>query len=122
MELSTLLLEGLEILGLLLELLPDAGELTGLSGNSELLALLGVLVGSLVGLELVLETHDLDDHDVGAVENKREEEGEAAKVHVALRVKLAGLDLKTLVAHDGSTVGYKRFVLAYKVIVRASPL
>jgi hypothetical protein len=102
-KLLTLLLEGLEVLLLDLKLLSETGELTGLAGGSELLGLLGVVLGTLVRADLVLETHHLDDHDVGTVKDERQEEGEAAKVHVALRVELAGLDFETLVTHDGGT-------------------
>lgn len=104
-ELLALLLEVLKVLLLLLELLAQTSNLTGLAGDGELLALLGVLLGALVGAEAVLEAHDLNDHDVGSVEDEREEEGEATEVHVALRVELAGLDFEAFVAHDGSTAG-----------------
>lgn len=102
-ELFALLLEGLEVLFLKLELLSETGELTGLTGGSKLLSLLSVVLGTLVRADLVLETHHLDDHNVGTVKDERKEEGEAAKVHVALRVELAGLDFETLVTHNGST-------------------
>ena len=111
-ELLALLLQSLKILLLLGKLLLERGELTRLSSNGELLALLCVLVGTLVGAETVLETHDLHDHHVGAVENEREEEGEAAEVHVALGVELAGLDFETLVAHDGTAVKGRSVIIA----------
>lgn len=104
MQLLTLLLQGLEVLLLLGKLILEGGKLTRLASHGEFLALLGVLVGALVGLEAVLETHDLHDHDVGAVEDEGEEEGEAAEVHVALGVELAGLDFEAFVAHDGGPV------------------
>jgi len=50
---------------------------------------------------LLLETEDVKDHAVGAVEDERKEKGEATEVHVALRVKLAGLDLHTLWSANG---------------------
>jgi len=99
-ELLALLLQGLEVLVLLGELLLEGSKLTRLSGDGELLTLLGVLVGTLVGLDAVLKTHDLHDHDVGAVQDEGEEEGETAEVHVALGVELASLDFETLVTHD----------------------
>lgn len=102
-KLLALLLEGLEVHLLVSKLLLQLGNLTCITSSGKLLALLGVLVGSLIRAELVLETHDLEDHNVGAVEDERQEEGEAAKVHVTLGVELAGLDFEAVVAHDGST-------------------
>lgn len=108
-ELLGLLLEVLEILVLLLELLLESSKLAGLAGDSQFLALLGVLGGALVGLKLVLQAHDFKDHDVGAVENQGKEQCEAAEVHVALRVKLAGLDFESLGSHDsGSAIDVVR--------------
>lgn len=103
-ERGGLLLEGLDVLVTELDLALEAGDLTGVTGHGELRGLLGVLVGTLELLELLLETEDLENHDVGAVEDQGEEESETAEVHVALGVKLASLDLETLVTHDGSTV------------------
>lgn len=42
-------------------------------------------------------------HHVGTVEDQRKEQCEATKVHVALRVELAGLNLHALVSENGST-------------------
>ena len=42
-------------------------------------------------------------HEVGAVENKRQEQREAAEVHVALRVELAGLNFHTLMSENSPT-------------------
>lgn len=104
METGRLLLEGLDILVAELDLALEARDLAGVTGHGELLRLLGVLVGTLELLELLLETEDLEDHDVGTVEDQGEEESETAEVHVALGVELASLDLETLVTHNGSTV------------------
>lgn len=104
-KLSALLLESLKVLVLVSNLLLEAGDLAGITGGGKLLALLGVLLGTLVGAELVLQAHDLDNHDVGAVQDEREEEGKSAKVHVALGVELACLDFETVVTHDSATVG-----------------
>lgn len=91
-QLLALLLEGLEIQVLLGELLLEGGDLIrGLDGR--------VLV-AVVGADALLEADNVLDHDIGAVENQGEEEGEAAEVHVALGVKLAGLDFGALVAED----------------------
>jgi hypothetical protein len=46
-------------------------------------------------LNFLFETKDVKDHDVSAVEDEGKEEGEAAKVHVTLRVELARLNLHT---------------------------
>ena len=99
-----MLLESLEVLVLDLELLSETGELTGLASGGKLLSLLGVALGTLVRANLVLKTHHLEDHNIGAVKDERQEEGETTKVHVALRVELAGLDFETLVTHNGGTV------------------
>lgn len=42
-------------------------------------------------------------HQVCAVENQRQEQREAAEVHVALRVKLAGLNFHALMSENSST-------------------
>jgi hypothetical protein len=97
-----LLLESVNILVLELELLLETGDFASVTGSGKLGALLGVLVGTLVLLELLLKTEDLEDHGVGTVEDQGEEQGETAEVHVALRVELASLDFETLVAHDGA--------------------
>lgn len=55
----------------------------------------GLLV-SLKLLDLLFQTKDLQNHDVGTVKDQGEEESETAEVHVALRVKLAGLDFHAL--------------------------
>lgn len=87
-----LLLEGLEVQVLLGELLLKGSDLVrGLDG--------GVLV-AVVDANALLEADDVLDHDIGAVEDQGKEQGEAAEVHVALGVKLAGLDFGALVAED----------------------
>jgi len=103
-ELLTLLLESLEVLVLKLKLLSETSELTGLASGGKLLSILGVALGTLVRADLVLKTHHLEDHNIGAVKDERQEEGETTKVHVALRVELAGLDFETLVTHNGGAV------------------
>lgn len=87
-----LLLESLDIAFLGLELLLQSANLTsraGLRDTGRVLAA-GLLV-TLEQLDTVLETENIKDHDIGAVENKGQEEGETAEVHVALRVEFAGL-------------------------------
>lgn len=42
-------------------------------------------------------------HQVCAVENQRQEQREATEVHVALRVKLAGLNFHALMSENRST-------------------
>lgn len=104
MQLLALLLEVLEILLLLLQFLAQGTNLSGLACGSELSTLLGIVAGTLVSSETVLKAHGLDDHDVSAVEDEGEEEGEAAEVHVTLRVELASLDFETFVTEDSGTV------------------
>lgn len=95
-ELRALLLESLKVQILELKLLLESGNL---------LAILDILVAvALVVADLILKVQHLDDHDVGAVQDKGEEEGETAQIHVALRVELASLNFEALVAHDAGTV------------------
>ena len=98
-----LLLQGLNVAVLGGKLSLEAANLariTSIVETSSALALvnLGVTLHAPV---LLLETEDVKDHAVGAIEDEGKKEGEAAEVHIALRVKLAGLDLHTL----GSTNG-----------------
>lgn len=96
MELLALLLEGLEIEVLLLELLLEGSHL-GVS------TLAGDGLVALESGQAVLEADVLGDEDVGAVEDQRQEEREAAEVHVALGVELAGLDFEAFMAEDRGT-------------------
>lgn len=54
-------------------------------------------------LDAVLKTENFDNHDVGTIEDQGEKQGEAAKVHVSLRVELAGLDFHPLSSEGGSS-------------------
>lgn len=105
MKTAGLLLESLDVLILLGKLLLETGDFTNITSLSELLGLLGVLVGALVLLDALLQAKDLEDHNVGSVEDEREEECEAAEVHITLGVKLPGLHLHALVPHNLSTGG-----------------
>lgn len=96
-QLLTLLLQGLQVrlfLGQLLLQLSHLGRL----------ALLVALV-ALKRPNLVLEMHVVEEDVVHAVQDERQEEGEAAEVHVALGVELAGLDLEAFVAEYGRSLG-----------------
>lgn len=104
----TLLLESLDILLTLDKLLLETANLTGLTSFSELVGLLAVDVGAFVALDLLFETEDVEDHHVSAVEDQGEEEREAAEIHVALGVELAGLDFHALVADDSPVFGSVR--------------
>lgn len=104
-----LLLESLNVTVLGLD---DLLETADLADGASLSDAGGVLAtGLLIAVEktnAVLETEDLKDHGVGAVENEREEESESTKVHVALRVELTGLDLHAV----GTKVGGARLIIS----------
>lgn len=100
----TLLLHCLQLTILLGQPILQLANLTRLAGLRELLRFLTLgLWVALVALDLVFEPERVEDHDVGAVEDEGEEEGEAAEVHVALRVEFAGLDLHAFGAGDAGT-------------------
>lgn len=100
-ETLSLLLKSLNVTVLGSKLLLQTADLANAAGLVEL----GVLgsIGTLHLSVLKLETEHLEDHGVGAVEDQREEEGEAAEVHVALRVELASLDLHAFDTANGSS-------------------
>jgi hypothetical protein len=102
-----LLLHGLQIAILALELLLQAADLADAAGLRQLRGVLpaGALV-ALVLLDLLLEAQELQDVDVRAVEDQAEEEREAAEVHVALGVELAGLDFHALGAEGGRSTAW----------------
>ena len=95
LHLLDLLLQVLHVTILGSELVLELTNLTGATNLLERGALLGACL-SLVVLELLLEAEGVENHNVGAVEDEREEQGKSAQVHVALRVELAGLDLHAL--------------------------
>ena len=100
-----LLLQGLKLAVLLpqgLLELRDLAKLTSIAETRLALLALGVTGGET--LVLLLKTQDFEDHGVGAVEDEGKEEGEAAQVHVALRVELAGLDLHAFAAGNGAVM------------------
>jgi len=100
-----LLLERLKLAVLLPQSLLELGNLTELTSIAETgLALLALRVAGSKTLVLLLKTQDFEDHGVGAVEDEGEEESEAAKVHVALGVELAGLDLHAFAAGNGAVI------------------
>jgi hypothetical protein len=104
-ETLALLLEVLDVAVALPDGLLELGDLTEVaSGTETRLALLALGVTASKTLVLLLKAQDFEDHGVGAVEDQGEEEGEAAKVHVALRVELAGLDLHALATSDGAVI------------------
>jgi hypothetical protein len=105
---------GLHALDLLLQVLHVAvfaGELllerTDLASTTHILEGLCTLYAgvALDGLDFLLEAENIENHDVGAVEDEGQEQGEAAEVHVALRVELAGLNLH---AFDTTEAGVSR--------------
>ena len=97
LHLLNLLLEVLHVAVLGSELVLELANLAGAALDIlETLALLGGASLALVLLELLLKAEDIEDHNVGTVEDEGEEQGETAEVHVALGVELAGLNLHTL--------------------------
>lgn len=92
-----LFLESLDVTVFGLELLLQS---TKLANGASLGKTSGILSTSLLvtlkELDAVLKAEYFKDHDVGAVQDEGEEESETAKVHVALRVELAGLDLHSV--------------------------
>lgn len=113
-----LLLKSLNVTVLLLELLPELANLAKVTGVGKLGGVLAV--GRLLALEdlvLFLETKDIQDHGVGAVENQRQEEGEAAEVHVALGVELASLDLHALGTSNDSGTADTSVLLLYSCLI-----
>ena len=107
-----LLLEGLNIALLLCQLLLQGANLSNRSSLSEPSRVLaaGLLV-TLEQLDTILKAEDLQDHDVGAVEDQGEEEGETAQVHVTLRVEFTGLHLHTICTEVGSAITKTRLVV-----------
>ena len=105
-EALTLLLERLNISILLRQLVL---QLSNLSSTTCLSKLVGVLAGSLgvtfITLDFLFQTERVQDHHIGAIEDEGEEEGEAAKVHVALGVEFAGLHFHAAGAFEHSGAG-----------------
>lgn len=99
-----LLLHGLQVAVLLGQLLSKLADLPSIARVGQLLGLLsGRFWVAFVLLDFLLKTEHIQNHGVCSVEDQREEEGETAQVHVALRVELAGLDFHTLMAHHRSS-------------------
>ena len=101
-----LLLQGLQIAVLLGQFFSQATNFPSIASVSQLVGLLSSsLWVTLVLLDLLLKTQDIEDHSVCAVEDQGEEKGETAEVHVALGVELAGLDFHALVAKNCGSTG-----------------
>ena len=100
-----LLLHSLKLAVLLPQSLLELRNLAELASVAKArLALLALGVTNSKALVLLLKTEDFEDHGVGAVEDEGKEQSEAAQVHVALGVELAGLDLHALATGDGATL------------------
>lgn len=109
----TLLLQGLNVKVFGLNLLPKACNLSDITSLSEAGRVLAArLFVALKVLDAVLKAKDLKDHGIGTVEDERQEESEAAKVHVSLRVELASLDFHAICAKSGRSTNSKR-ICAY---------
>ena len=102
----TLLLERLDIPILLRQLIL---QLSNLSSTTCLGKFVGLLARSLgvtfIALDFLFETEGVEDHHIGAVEDEGKEEGEAAKVHVALGVEFAGLHFHAAGAFEHGGAG-----------------
>ena len=91
-EALTLLLERLNVPILLRQQVLQLANLSGTTCLGQPVRILARRFGvTFVALDLLFEAERVEDHDVGAVEDEGEEEGEATKIHVALRVEFAGL-------------------------------
>ena len=91
-EALTLLLERLNVPILLRQLVLQPANLAGTTCLRKLVRIFARSLGvTLVALDFLFEAESVKDHDISAVEDEGEEEGEAAKIHVALGVELAGL-------------------------------
>jgi len=102
MQALGLLSQRLEILLLALQLLAQLANLAGIASHGEFLTVLGTAARrALEAAHLVLEPHDVTDHDVRLVKDQREKEREAGEIHVALAVKLARLDFEAFMAEHG---------------------
>ena len=106
-EALTLLLKCLNIPILLRQLVL---QLSNLSSTTCLSQFVGLLARSLritfVALDFLFEAEGVEDHDISAVEDERKEEGEAAEIHVALRVKFAGLHFHAAGAFEHGRTGF----------------
>lgn len=104
LETIALLLEDLNVTLLLGKLLLEVSNLVELASLCQLVGLF--TTGRLVTgetLDFIFKTESVEDHDVGSIEDKREEQGEAAKVHVTLSVEFAGL----VVGSSGTSQGFR---------------
>ena len=106
LEALTLLLERLNVPILLCQLVLQLANFSGTTCLSKLVRILArSLRVTLVALDLLFETESVEDHDIGAVEDEGEEEGEAAEIHVALGVELAGLHFHAAGAFEHGGTG-----------------
>ena len=100
-----LLLEGLNVTVLGLDDFLKTANLADIASLGDAGRVLAAsLLVAVEKTDAVLETENLEDHGVGAVENQGEEKSETTQVHVALRVELAGLDLHAVGAEVGGAV------------------
>lgn len=103
----TLLLHGLQILVLLRELILQPADLPRIARLVQLVGVFAAaLAVALVALDFLFEAQHVEDHDVGAVEDQREEEREAAEVHVALGVEFAGLHFHAFGTEGGASAAW----------------
>lgn len=121
----TLLLQGLNVTVLRIELLLQTSDLAGVSSLGKAGRILSTsLLVALEDLDLVFKAKNLKDHGVGAVEDKRQEKGEAAEVHVTLRVELPGLDFHAVSAEGSRSIGkkYGQICLVHKKCIEVGQI
>ena len=105
-ETLTLLLERLDVPILLRQLVLQLANLSGTTCLSKLVRIFARSLGvTFVALDFLFEAESVKDHDIGAVEDEGEEEGEAAKIHVALGIELAGLHFHAARAFEHGGAG-----------------
>ena len=110
-ETLALLLQGLDVAILGLKLLLQTSDLTSIASLRKTGRVLSAsLLITLEKSDSVLKTEDVQDHGVSTVEDKRQEESEPAKIHVALRVELPGLDFHAISTEGGGSVYASKLV------------
>ena len=115
-ESLTLFLQRLDIPLLLRQLVLQFANLARVAGLGEFVGFLARGFGvAFVAFDFFFEAEGVEYHDVGAVQDEGEEEGEAAEVHVALGVEFAGLDFHAAGAFEHGGAGLTNRSVMMKV-------